>query len=77
MTQVNIRVPEELPFLEALQWSGDPKQVYRWDRLTMLRRYEQGWDWKGLLGEPSQQERLFIGELAKHYGSYLREEALR
>ena len=40
----------------------------------MLRRYEQGWQYRGVLKEPSVEELHFIKELAQSYGSWLATE---
>ncbi len=37
----------------------------------MLRRYEQGWEYRGILGNPSLEELCFVKALAKYYGSWL------
>lgn len=40
----------------------------------MLQRYEQGWEYRGVLGEPSAEELGFVKELAQRYGSWLATE---
>jgi hypothetical protein len=40
----------------------------------MLRRYEQGWEYRSVLGSPSVEELRFIKALAKHYNSWLATE---
>jgi hypothetical protein len=65
-----VTVPRELPFLEGLSWYDS-----RWrdlEQLDMLRRYETGWRWRGLLAEPSPEELAFIRELTRVYGSVIR-----
>jgi hypothetical protein len=37
----------------------------------MLRRYEAGWRYKGVLADPSSEEWAFIRELVQRFGSYL------
>jgi hypothetical protein len=64
-----IRVPESLPFLEAISWFDD-----RWRSLApidMLRRYEAGWHHRGVMGEPSVEELEFVRSLARRHGSVL------
>jgi hypothetical protein len=65
----DIRVPEELPFLESLSWFD-----LRWRELgglDMLRRYERGWRHRGITGDLSPAERAFVHALARKYGSEL------
>jgi hypothetical protein len=62
-------IPERLPFLESISWFD---RNYRdLSPLDMLRRYEAGWRHKGVLGEPSPEEWVFIRELVKRFGSFL------
>lgn len=64
-----IAVPHELPFLASLSWSDR-----RWRELApidMLRRYEAGWRWRGVLAEPSAEELAFIRTLVDEFGSVL------
>ncbi|HEX4964420.1 MAG TPA: hypothetical protein VF173_26620 [Thermoanaerobaculia bacterium] len=64
-----IAIPERLPFLESISWF-DCK--YRdLEPLDMLRRYEAGWRFNGVLADPSAEEWSFIRELVKRFGSYL------
>ena len=37
----------------------------------MLRRYEAGWRYQGVLADPSPEEWSFIRKLVKQFGSYL------
>ena len=62
-------IPEELPFLEKISWfDSDYRNLAP---LDMLRRYEAGWRYRGVLGEPSATEARFIKTLALRYGSVL------
>ncbi len=64
-----ITVPEPLPFLESISWFD---RNYRdLSPLDMLKRYEAGWRYKGVLADPSPQEWTFIRELVQRFGSYL------
>jgi hypothetical protein len=65
-----ITVPRHLPFLESLSWND-----VRWRDLTpldMLRRYEAGWRWRGVLADLGAQELEFVRALVREYGSVLR-----
>ena len=69
MATAEIAIPERLPFLESISWFD---HNYRdLTPLDMLRRYEAGWRWLGVLSDPSPEERVFIQELIRRYGSYL------
>ena len=65
----DLLIPEDLPFLRSLSWS------YRGygglSPLEMLRRYESGWRWLGVLEDPSPEEWAFIRELVARFGSFL------
>ena len=64
-----IAIPERLPFLESISWFD---RLYRdLSPLDMLRRYEAGWRYKGVLAEPTPEEWTFIRELVQRFGSYL------
>jgi hypothetical protein len=74
MATMEIAIPEQLPFLESISWFD---RNYRdLAPLDMLRRYEAGWRWYGVLADPSPEERIFIRELIQRYGSYLDVESL-
>lgn len=65
----DLRVPEELPFLESISWfDRDYRDL---SPLDMLRRYESGWRHLHVLGEPSAEEWTFIRRLVEHFGSTL------
>lgn len=62
--------PRELPFLESLSWND-----VGWTELTpleMLKRYEAGWRWRGVLADPTAEELAFVRDLVRTYGSVLR-----
>jgi hypothetical protein len=62
----------ELPFLKAICWqTADIKQL---TPAEMLSRYEQGWQYRGVLGQPSAEELLWIAEISHCYGSWLAAE---
>lgn len=62
-------IPEQLPFLEVICWQTVDVQHFTPEQ--MLPRYERGWHYKGVLGEPCPEELVFIGQLAQQYGSWL------
>ena len=64
-----IAVPTDLPFLASLSWSD--RLWHELEPLDMLRRYEAGWRYKGVLAEPSAEEEAFIKALVQRYGSVL------
>lgn len=64
--------PAELPFLAALSWSGHD-DLAELAPEEMLRRYEAGWRWRGVLAEPSADELRFIRDLAARYGTVIRD----
>jgi len=69
MAMVEIVVPDRLPFLESISWFD---RKYRdLAPLDMLRRYESGWRWRGVLAEPSPEEWELIRDLVQRYGSHL------
>jgi hypothetical protein len=52
--ELDIVLPERLPFLESLSWFD---RSYRdLPLLDILRRYESGWRYLGLLADPSPEE---------------------
>jgi Nucleotidyl transferase AbiEii toxin, Type IV TA system len=64
-----ITVPPKLEFLEAICWQiADVNQL---EPSEMLSRYERGWHYRGVLGEPNPEELLWIEELSQRYGSWL------
>lgn len=67
-----LKVPEKLPFLEAVCWQT--KDVNHFTPAEMLCRYERGWEYRGVLGEPNAEELRFVKELAQRFGSWLATE---
>ncbi|QLE56431.1 nucleotidyl transferase AbiEii/AbiGii toxin family protein [Nostoc sp. TCL26-01] len=64
-----ITIPEKLPFLERLCWQrADIKNL---TLLEMLRIYERGWHYRGVLDDLSQTEALFVQQLSQYYNSWL------
>ncbi len=61
MATAEITIPERLPFLESISWFD--RHYHDLAPLDMLRRYEAGWRYKGVLAEPSTEEWTFIQEL--------------
>ena len=47
--------PRELPFLESLSWND--RGWRELSPLEMLHRYETGWRWRGVLADPTEEER--------------------
>ncbi len=68
--EADLRTPEELPFLASISWFD--ADYRRLEPLEMLSRYEAGWRYLGVLGEPSQEEKRFIRALIARFGSILR-----
>ena len=68
-TQAELRVPAELPFLASISWFDADYRAL--DALEMLSRYEAGWRYLGVLGEPSPEEERFIKALVHRFGSIL------
>ncbi|BAY08754.1 nucleotidyl transferase AbiEii/AbiGii toxin family protein [Calothrix sp. NIES-2098] len=64
-----IQIPEKLPFLEQLCWQRE--DIENLTLLEMLRIYERGWRYQGVLGDLSQIEALFVQQLAQYYDSWL------
>lgn len=62
-------VPERLPFLESISWFD--QEWRKLSPLDMLRRYEAGWRYLGVLADPSPEELEFIRALVARYGSFL------
>lgn len=57
-----ITIPQRLPFLEAVCWQNI--DVQHFTPAQMLQRYEQGWEYRGVLGSPSVEELRFVKALA-------------
>lgn len=64
-----ISLPEQLPFLESISWFDHNFRDL--SPLDMLRRYESGWRYKGVLADPSQEEWDLIRLLVRRFGSHL------
>jgi hypothetical protein len=69
LENTEITIPAELPFLASLSWF-DP-QYRDLPPLEMLRRYESGWRFLGVLAEPTLEERCFIRHLVARFGSVI------
>ncbi len=67
--QLNIVVPNKLPFLEAICW--DLSDVFVLTVDEMLCRYERGWRYSGVLADLEGSEKLFVAQLAEANGSWL------
>jgi hypothetical protein len=65
----DVIVPQSLPFLSAICWQI--KDVKAFSFAEMLCAYETGWRYRGVLGEPSEEELAFIKQLIELYGSWL------
>ena len=64
-----LSIPDELPFLESISWFD---RLWRdLSPLDMLRRYESGWRYLRVTGEPSPEEWELIRRLVTRYGSHL------
>lgn len=62
--------PSDLPFLASVSWFD--RDFRNLTPLEMLRRYEAGWRYLGVLADPSLEEWRFIRELVATYGSVIR-----
>ncbi len=63
------KIPAELPFLQAICWQI--ANVKNLNFQEMLCRYESGWHYWGVLGEPNSEELAFIQQISQHYQSWL------
>lgn len=71
----SISSPEHLPFLESISWFD---RCYRdLPLIDMLRRYEAGWRFLGVLADPSPEEWEFIRALVLRFGSHLHSDVER
>ena len=61
--------PARLPLLESLSWFD--ADSYALAPLDMLRRYESGWRFRGVLADASDAELGYIRALCAEYGSVL------
>jgi hypothetical protein len=64
-----IQTPEKLPFLQKLCWQRENTENLT--PLEILRIYERGWHYRGVLGNLSHTEALFVQQLAEYYHSWL------
>ena len=69
MERVDLEIPDELPFLESLSWFD--REWRQLEPEDMLRRYESGWRFCGVLAEPSREEWELIRRLCRRFGSEL------
>ncbi len=67
--EAEIRVPDDLPFLASIFWFDADYRALA--PLEMLSRYEAGWRYLGVLGEPTPEEERFIRALVERFGSIL------
>jgi hypothetical protein len=67
-----VTIPQSLLFLQAICWQT--KDVSQLSLEQMLDRYERGWQYRNVLGEPSPDELQFIQQLCSRYGSWLMSE---
>lgn len=65
-----LQPPTDLPFLASVSWFD--RDFRNLTPLEMLRRYEAGWRYLGVLADPSPEEWRFIRELVASYGSVIR-----
>ncbi|MCY7384270.1 MAG: nucleotidyl transferase AbiEii/AbiGii toxin family protein [Microcoleus sp. CAN_BIN18] len=63
------KIPAELPFLQAICWQV--ANVHNLSFQEMLYRYESGWHYWGVLGQPDSEELAFIQQISQHYQSWL------
>lgn len=67
--ETDLSIPDRLPFLESISWFD--RNYRNLALLDMLRRYEAGWRYKGVLADPSPEELDFIRALVRRYKSFL------
>lgn len=63
------KIPEKMPFLQAICWQV--ANVHNLSLKEMLCRYESGWHYLGVLGQPNSEELAFIQQISQHYQSWL------
>ncbi|MEG4229859.1 nucleotidyl transferase AbiEii/AbiGii toxin family protein [Microcoleus sp. N9_B2] len=63
------KIPAELPFLQAICWQV--ANVHNLSFKEMLCRYESGWHYWGVLGQPDSEELAFIQQISQHSQSWL------
>lgn len=64
-----LEIPDNLPFLESLCWQREG--IKNFTPLEMLRRYERGWHYRGVLAPCSPTEAQFVQHLARAYNFWL------
>lgn len=69
LVKEGITIPQKLPFLEAISWQNS--DVQHLTPAEMLCRYERGWEYRGILGNLSEEELRFVKTLANYYNSWL------
>ncbi len=70
---VSRQIPDYLPFLEAICWQMN--NVRDLSPFEMLRCYERGWRYRGVLADLEGEERAFARRLAGEYGSWIVNDA--
>ena len=68
-TQIDIKLPQQLPFLQAICYDLRDVTVLTMDEI--LNRYERGWKYKGTLADLGTEERDFLAKLVRHKKSWL------
>lgn len=69
LAKKTLQIPEKLPFLEALCWQRE--SIQNLTPLQMLKIYERGWHYRGILEDLSPAENRFVQKLAQFYHSWL------
>ncbi|OCR02405.1 hypothetical protein BCD67_22300 [Oscillatoriales cyanobacterium USR001] len=64
-----LKIPNKLPFLESLCWQREG--IKNLTPVEMLRRYERGWHYRGILAAIDPTEAQFVQKLAQLYNSWL------
>ncbi|MEO1295664.1 MAG: nucleotidyl transferase AbiEii/AbiGii toxin family protein [Cyanobacteria bacterium J06636_16] len=68
-------VPDQLPFLQAICWQI--KDIHGLTPQEILKCYERGWHYRGVVGNVGPEEQAFIQTLSQYYGSWLNAMAQR
>ncbi len=66
---VNIEIPAELPFLQAICWHTENIRIFTLKEMLMC--YETGWKYKGILADLEGDELDFVKKLARKIGSWI------